>query len=594
MGRLGLLLVLLAPVAAQGRERPEVRLAKQFVEAYQDRDTARQTILAAEPALKVSYALVVDWLLWQGHLTEARALAAARTGPEAAGLKRMVETFADPRTRPTAPQRQAVRWAAELLRREAASQALEAVENAGRPVKGTALAVRITWLRASAHHHLGRAGAAREAFARCADLAHAVGWLAMARDAQANRLRLASDLPEALAAADGYAEASRRLGDAAGLLKALRQRAALHMRAGLAARRQGRPEAAAAALTRAREDYVAAIDLAKAGGERREAALLLRRLAVVWHVHEGQPRRALGFYREALEILRELEDKEGLEGVLLNTAIVLTEVARYGEALRHLDEMLRDAEPPFRDVQRKGLAQRAYVLQRYGRTEQAAAAYRDVLAVLPAGARRVDVLVEAGNLQWHRGDLETAERYFAEALQASPGHAEALVGRARVRGMKGDEAGSRADFDAALAREKHPAARGRWLLIRAVQERSWGRIGDAYRSAQAALELLKDPQLRAYADAGTAWLILGDLLLVRGDYENAVGKRGRGPLARAGTLFFRLKDPYRAIDIYAQETLVLVALRRMEEAVERLQVLLKMAETTPSDSLKSTARAAEA
>ncbi|MHC4493632.1 MAG: hypothetical protein ACYTDU_18665, partial [Planctomycetota bacterium] len=584
MRRFWLLVLLLTPALAETGD--EADIARQFLEAHRDKDTARQRILAAEPALKVTYPFVMDWLLRQGELDVARALADARgAGPEGAGLRRMVKTFADPRTRPTAAQRLAVGRAHLLQRRGAPEQVLQALGGAGRPVEGTTLGARITWLRAGALAATSRPGDARAEFARCARLARAVGWFAMARDAERFRLRYAEEVPDALAAADGYVEACRVLGDDANLVDALKRRAAHHLRAARALSGDVR----AAALKRVREDYVAAIDVAKAEGERLETALLLRNLASIWQQYERQPRRALKFYRQSLEILREIKDEEHLDGVLINTAVVLTDIARYDEALKRLDEMLAGAEPPLSDVQARGLTQRAYVLNRQGRTEKAAAAYREALTVVKDGPLRTDTLVKAGHLHSHRSDFAAAEACFAAALKAAPGLGEALVGRAQVRGMRGDAAGALADFKAALARAPNPVVKGRWLIQRAAVQRYLGRIADAYQSTVEALEIFKDPQLRAFAEAGTAWQILGDLLLLSRKHKAA-----EKSLADAAVTFFKLKDPYRAIDLYAQWMLVLVQLNRMDEAVRRLGLLVKMAETTPSDPLKSTAKAAEA
>lgn len=584
MRRLWLLLLPLAPALAEPSD--EAELARQFLEAFRDKDTARQRVLAAEPARKVTYPFVMDWLLRQEELPAARALADARaSAPEGAGLQRMVETFADPRRRPTAAQKAAVGRAHMLQRRGAPEQVLQALQGAGKPLEGTTLAAQAAWLRAGALAATSQPGAAGAAFARCARLARAVGWFAMARDAERLRLRYAKEVQDALAAADGYVEACRALGDNAGLVDALKRRSALHLRV-------ARTQAGAVrtdALKRVREDYVAAIDVAKAEGERLETALLLRNLASIWHQYERQPRRALRFYRQSLEILRELKDRQHTDGVLFNAALVLTDIARYDEALALLDEMLGEAEPPLSAVQARGLAQRAYVLQRQDRTEKAAAAYRDALAVAKGGPLRIDTLVRAGHLHVRRSDLATAEGLYAEALEEAPGLGDALVGRAQVRGMRGDAEGALADFEAALARAPDPVSRGRWMLQQAAVQRSLGRIADAYRTTVEALEIFKDPQRRAFAEAGTAGQIAADLLLLSREYEAA-----EKILGDAAVTFYKLKDPYRAIDLYAQWMLVLIQLKRMDEAVRRLGVLLKMAETTPSDPLKSTAKAAEA
>jgi len=571
--RLALLCLLAAPLLAQSSERT---LAEEFLEAFRREETDRQVLLATKPAREVAYPLVAEWLLRHGHADAARALAEAREGgPEGPGLKLLVEAYA----RPSAGQTQRLRAAIAFLRSGKPDEALRLLEGTRDPDPGNLHGVRLTWLRGHAFQQARRSARAAREFGLCVRLARAVGWWAQVRDAAALQLRCAVALEDKLAAADASVEAATKLDHARGLLDALRTRAALRMQRAEAL--EG--DDAVRARRDVRRDFIAAIEIAERLGERKAQALMLRSVGVVFHRHEGQPNLALRWYEDALEILRDRDEDGELFRTLFNAAVISAQVGQYEKSLALLDELLA-GEPG--ELESGVLAQRAYVLWRMGRPEKAARAYEVALDAAKPGTPRHRLLVQAAELHLGRGDLRRAERYVEAA---PPGDPAAFVTRARIRGTKGDERGARDDFDAALAQAATPAGRLRILLLRIAQERSWGQVETAAKHASDALALLSE-DFQDYGNAGAAWLVAADLDLLRGEREAA-----RKRLSQGATLFRKLEDPYRAIPAFAQETLLLLSLDRKKEALERMKVMLyRLAPGTPSDALKSVAKATEA
>jgi len=579
-----LLTALAASALAQGRTSPEARLAQEFAEAHRLANSDREALLAARPAREIAYPLVIDWLCWQGQPEVAEVLARLRAakGPEGPALLRQVEIWRAGQG-PGQAQVTALQRAEAALAAGKAVDALREVGGAGEPVAGTTFAARIAWTRARAFDRAGQTAEAVVELARCAEFARAAGWLAMERDAEQARLSRATAVEEKLAAADGYYEAAHKLEDVTHELAALKARAVLRCAVGLAMRERGQEKEGRALADAGRQDFRDAIDLAGRSGKPLEAALLWRDLAYVLQTHEKQPRQALDLYEKSIEGLRAIRQLDRLDEVLFNTTILLTQLARYDEALERLGEILRRGGP----LKPAALAQRAYVLSRQGRVEEAARGYADALAATEPGPARVRLLVDRGALLVQRGDLRAAERSYRDALLMDPSAAAAWAGRARVRGMRGDEEGARADFAKALEKEKDPAARARWLVLQAAALRSWGLVPEALKSAQEALGILVDVELREYANAGAAYQIVADLLLLQRRFKEALD-----PLAKAGTLFFRLNDLDHMIDLYAQETLLLLMLKD-DTAVERLKVLVARAPEAP-EALQSEAKATEA
>ena len=147
-----------------------------------------------------------------------------------------------------------------------------------------------------------------------------------------------------------------------------------------------------------REDYAAAIELAKRLGKRFEAAQLLGKLAMVFQVQEGQPRQALRLQEQSLQMLKELlpggvpEVLKWYRQSLFNTATLRAQIARYSDALANLDELLAARDPLPAELLGRALAQRAYVLARMGRVEKSLAAYGEARAVAKTKEQRVSLL----------------------------------------------------------------------------------------------------------------------------------------------------------------------------------------------------------
>ncbi len=576
MRRPAVLLLLVLPATAQEEEQ---RVAREVAEAHAKGDRGRLVLLAAEPPLRVNYARVVDALLRGGHVDAADALARERQGPEAEGLARLVGAFRGGAAARDV-DRKALREAA-LLAEEDPEGALRAVGDLRSP-EGTLFSVDVSWARARVLSLLDRDDEARAEFERCAALARAAGELRMVRDAEEARFRL-SDAPQALAAAGAWLDAARLLDDRAAMLRALFARARLRAAEGRRLKQARKLDEARLRWRDARDDYLAASDIAEQEGDRRQQGLCWLGLAVIWQVDEGAPGEALKFCDRAIQLLRGADAADELDGAILNSALVLTQLARYDDALARLEELLspdRSAK-----VRAKALEQKAYVLARTGRLRSALSAYAEALAAA-AAADRVRLLVATGELNLARRDAHAALRAFDEALALAPDEPAAWTGRAHALGLRGDEAEARAALRGALEREKDPAAKARWQLNTA-QLRSFGDVDEAAKLAWEALRTYID--LTDLAGAGAAWATVAELTMLQGDQAKAAEH-----LAKAATIFYRLSDASRAIGLYAEETLLLLMLRRPEDAVERLQILLKTAETTPNAALKGVAKSAAA
>jgi len=570
-----------------------VELAKRFLKAHESRNRGRQAILASQAAGTAPYALAVHWLLLRGHREAAAALVEQRQGPEREGLKRLLEVGLG--ARPEAFQ--ALARAEAALAGNKPVAALQALPAADGLAEGSVIAAMAAWTRARALAS-GAGRTPEEAARACleaARLARACGWLSKAREAARLAAVHGREPDTRLAGADAWLELSRLLDDPDGRIAALDRRASLHeaVAGALAqraaaepdqAKRQKTNKEAAAARERARQDYSDAIGLARQQGRLATQARLTAKLALHWHFVERRLKSARVFYGKAETLLDAASEPDLLSKVRRNLAVVLTQLGRYGDAVARLDKLLAGAAPPYDEGERAALAQRAYALWRSGSTERAAGAYERVLEVTADDAVRARLHVEAGELQLQRGDLAAARRHFDAVLENDPDHVDALASRARARGLAGDEQGARADFAAALAAADSDRERVRVLLFRAQQERSWGRIADASRTAAAALAAAREAEDANYLNVGVTWLLNADLALLRGDREAALKH-----LERGGVLFVNLGEPYNAVSAYAREALLLTEAGRPDEALQRLTVIRHLAKTTPADTLKSLA-----
>ncbi len=580
------LLILVLALPARGQERDEPALARDIAEAHERGDRGRLLLLAAEPAARVNYARVVDLLLRGGRAGAAEALAKERQGPEAEGLLRLLRSFQDGLF-PTADDDAALRqWAARIDDApEAALKGLDAI----RAREGTLFAADLSWVRAKTLLALDRKEDARTELERCSARARAVGDWTRARDADEARLRLSATGHDALPAAEAFLDAAKRLDDRAATIRALRARAKVKAVLGELLRREGKLDDARLRWKEAREDHLAAADLAEKEGDRRTIGLCWRDIAVILQEREGQPGEALRAYERALGPLRAAGTPEEIDGTLLNVALARTALAQYAEALAVLDEILAPGRG--QGIRAMALEQRAYLLGRTGRLRSAAAAYAEALEAAPPAAR-ARLLVGAGDLHLARLDPRAALRFHEEALALAPGEPSALAGRARALSLLGDDEAAEAAFEASLARLEGDGDRTRRAIVLAFLAehlRDAGRIDDALRVAADELRIFADEKLREYVNAGAAWKTLADLTMLRNDHE-----KGAEHLARASTIFFSLNQPRLAIEAYAREMLLLVMLQRTRPATERLQVLEHMARTTPDDALKSVAASAAA
>ncbi len=568
-----------------------VDLAQQFLKAYDAKNQGRQAILAAQPAGKIPYALAVHWLLLRQKHEAAAALVEQRHGPEREGLQRFLKVGLGAH----GPSLLKLAEAEKLLKAGRPDDALRELADLGKPAVGSVFAAMVEWTRARAlATGEGRnADEAARACLTCVKLARACGWLAQARRAARMAALHGREPRTRLIAAHEWVELCRLLDDPLGRIAALDRRAALHMAVARALSAQGGDEAAKA-RTRVRQDYVDAFGLARREGKLHLQARLMMKLALHWHFDEKRIKAARASYEKAEVLLDAGSDEKLLRVVRRNLAVVLTQLGQYSAALARLDKLIEGAQPPYDEGQKAALAQRAYALWRRGSIERAVAAYALALRVAPEGPGRERLRVEAGELELSRGDFEAARAHFDAVLAQNPQHVDARASRARVRGLSGDEEGALEDFRAAF---KAAAARGgvsgdrdrvRVLLFRAQQERSWGRVAAASRTAQKALAIVRETKSGDHLNVGVTWLLSADLALLRGDEKAALQYLGRG-----GVLFVNLNEPFNAIGAYGREVLLLTRANRRDEALQRLVVMRRIAHTTPVDALKSHAFAVE-
>jgi len=578
------LLLLALPASGEGDED---RIAREIAEANARGDRGRFVLLVAEPASRVNYVRVMDILLHLDKVEAAEALARERQGPEAEGLQHIVQSFKEGLF-PTSAEEQALAQARARIAEapEAALVALDAL----RPREGTVFAADVSRSRAVALDRLGRKDDLRAELERLSTLATTIGDWRLVLSAEELRLANATNVGTALPAAEAFLDAARRLDDRTAIVRALRARAKVRTAAGTVLRSAGNPDAARLRWKDAREDYLAASDIAEKAGDVRVVGLCWRDIGLILQELEGQPVQALKAYERALPSLRKGGVTDEIDATLLQIAVALTERMRYDEALTRLGEILVSGRTP--SLRPKALAQRAYVLGRAARLKSALAAYGEALDAATEPLDRVRLLVQTGDLHLARHDPHAARASYEQALAIAPDDTTALAGKARALGFEGDVEGARGAYRDALARLEGEAdlpRRGLLLEFLAEDLLAFGRFDEGLRAAFEEVKIFADEKHRDIGNAGTAWKTLADLAMLKGEREKA-----EEHLAKAATIFFRLQDPSRAIELYAQETLLLLMLDQRNSANERVQVMTKMAETTPSNSLKSVAKSAEA
>lgn len=333
--------------------------------------------------------------------------------------------------------------------------------------------------------------------------------------------------------------------------------------------------ALAALLERASSEPIAAraealevLGAARGRGDPATASVALRVLGLV--------AREIGDVAEALVHLRQAVDCAAVAG-----DVVLAGQARMTLALTHLyagqsATALREADlaaPALRGVDAARLrAQRALILDRLGRRDEALAEYRRALAALRRAGDRfweARALNNRGMLQIHSGDLGAAEADLARsaALFAALGN---RLESAKTRHNLGLVAARRGDVPtaltcyeeagAALRRLGHGYAAG--LLDHCEALLSVGLSGEARELAgQAVREMRRDG---LDADQAEALLLLAEAALLDGDPDAA-----RGSAEAAARMFQRQGRPTWVVPARY------LALRAAWAAGERSALLLR-------------------
>lgn len=166
--------------------------------------------------------------------------------------------------------------------------------------------------------------------------------------------------------------------------------------------------------------------------------------------------RATGWINEAIAISKLLPDRRERAFKLgfdqNGRALIEFRQGRVEAALRLVESALelaeRDLAPEAHPVHRMVLlANRAQLLARLGRTEEALADFDRAIAIDPAFP---DHYLDRGNLLFELGRVDDALADYEMAMRMSPPLPEAYYNRAEVRMAIGDLEGARADLDYVL------------------------------------------------------------------------------------------------------------------------------------------------
>lgn len=191
------------------------------------------------------------------------------------------------------------------------------------------------------------------------------------------------------------------------------------------------------------------------------------------------------------------------------------------------------------------LLKEAVALHQAGRLEQAAARYRQVLALAP---RQFDALHLLGVIARQQGDAAGAAGLIEQALQVKPGQATAHCNLGAALQDLGRSADALASYDSALALNPDYAMahynRGNAL-------RKLGRPGDALAAYDRALQL-RPAYPEAWCNRAAALLDTGDARAALDSSERALA--GRRPYAEASCVranaLFALRAFEAALDAY--------------------------------------------
>jgi len=570
--RIALLLVLLLTPAALAADAPHVVLAQNFRRAFDAKDVGTMATIAAQPASKVPYALVLFTLLEGDQFEAAAKLVELRGGaPEGPGLERLLKghragIVANDR------DRQLWRQAEALLGERNPDGALKTLDAAGKPREGTVTGARMAWTRAVAHGMRKDWETTVQAMREAAKLARMVGWLQQSLMADTQRLRIARQFPEmqkdAVAAASGVIQDAQALADRQSLLNGLLARATIYGQH--------------SNVKEARQDYAAALEKARELNLHSVEGRILTNLGSMAQVFERSPERARRSYADAIAAFERAGDTKSIPRVRLNLSSALTQMGRYDDALSELDKL--DKDPG--GLERAARAQRGYIRRRQGRLERSRALYRELLESATTAQERQALSLDLGDLALSRGDYRGARTYFVSSKAEGTSRFRALAGEAAALGGLQDIPGCREKFRAAVEAAPTPEEKGRVELQWAAFERSFGRIKQAIELVNRARTHLAREDSTDYGNGAAAWVITADLLLLDGQRVEALK-----PLAAASVFFTRLQDAARAIPAFARESLVLMGFEKiepyMDDVTKRRGTLLHLVEGTNNAALRS-------
>jgi tetratricopeptide (TPR) repeat protein len=131
------------------------------------------------------------------------------------------------------------------------------------------------------------------------------------------------------------------------------------------------------------------------------------------------------------------------QGILVDA---LVELGRYEQASRAVQQLVRlkPGVPSYSRV--------SYVFELHGNLAGARYAMRQALETAYSRDDKAFALFQLGELAWNAGDLEDAERLYAEGLRLDPTSVHLLAGRAKVEAARGDMGRALRDYRAVTQR----------------------------------------------------------------------------------------------------------------------------------------------
>lgn len=294
------------------------------------------------------------------------------------------------------------------------------------------------------------------------------------------------------------------------------------------------------------------------------------------HLLLGRFRDALGYYRQALAISEQLQSKPSMSQDHGNIGLCLLGLGEAGEALVQIDEAIALAtQAGMQQDSAFWTLHRGNALVQQGRYDEGLAAHRAALVTyeqIDAKAELARALHDAGRLYLQLGDMQSAERDFARALELaqSIGFARgvtenmlALGDLAYRRGQLAAAAGEYARVRERAAQSGQRQVLAESLLRLALVHREQGQLDPAAEEASRALGIAREANARTVE--AEALLAVAEIDRRRGQTTAALQI-----YSDARTAATRVGDPNLLWQIHYGRGLALEAKRDVPGAIDAL------------------------